>query len=45
MKLVTFGIDNEKNLIIPFPVFVEPYTQAKFDFVPNRNSASTNFGY
>ena len=29
MKLVTFGIDNEKNLIIQFPVFVEPYTQAR----------------
>ena len=29
MKLVTFGIDNDKNLIIQFPVFVEPYTQAR----------------
>ena len=29
MKLVMFGIDNEKNLIIQFPVFVQPYTQAK----------------
>ena len=27
MKLVTFGIDRDKNLIIQFPVFVEPYTQ------------------
>ena len=27
MKLVTFGIDNDKNLIIQFPVFVQPYTQ------------------
>ena len=26
MKLVTFGIDNERNLIIQFPVFVKPYT-------------------
>ena len=26
MKLVTFGIDNEKNLFIQFPVFVQPYT-------------------
>ena len=31
MKLVTFGIDNEKNLIIQFPVFVEPYTQARLN--------------
>ena len=29
IKLVTFGIDNEKNLIIQFPVFVQPYTQTK----------------
>ena len=28
MKLVMFGIDNEKNLI-QFPVFVQPYTQTK----------------
>ena len=29
MKLVTFVIDNQKNLIIQFPVFVQPYTQTK----------------
>ena len=29
IKLVTFGIDNDRNLIIQFPVFVEPYTQAR----------------
>ena len=28
-KLVTFGIDYQKNLIIQFPVFVQPYTQLK----------------
>ena len=27
MKLVAFGIDKEKNLIIKFPVFIQPYTQ------------------
>ena len=27
LKLVTFGIDKERNLIIQFPVFVQPYTQ------------------
>ena len=27
MKLVTFGIDPDRNLIIQFPVFVHPYTQ------------------
>ena len=29
MKLVTFGIDYQKNLIIQFPVFVQPYTKTK----------------
>ena len=29
MKLVMFGMDNQKNLIIQFPVFVQPYTQTK----------------
>ena len=29
MKLVTLGIDYQKNLIIQFPVFVQPYTQSK----------------
>ena len=27
IKLVTFGIDNERNLIVQFPVFIQPYTQ------------------
>ena len=27
MPLVTFGIDKNMNLIIKFPVFVQPYTQ------------------
>ena len=27
MKLVTFGIDRKRNLIIQFPIFVHPYTQ------------------
>ena len=29
MKLVMFGIDNQRNLIIQFPIFVQPYTQTK----------------
>ena len=29
MKLVTFGIDNHRNLIVQFPVFVQPYTQKR----------------
>ena len=27
MKLLTFGIDKDRNLIIKFPVFIQPYTQ------------------
>ena len=27
MKLVTFGIDKERNLIIKFPIFIQLYTQ------------------
>ena len=27
IQLVTFGINKDKNLIIQFPVFVQPYTQ------------------
>ena len=27
MKSVTFGIDEERDLIIQFPVFVQPYAQ------------------
>ena len=31
MKLVTFGIDYQKNLIIQFPIFVQPYGQTKLN--------------
>ena len=27
MQLVTFGIDKDRNLIIQFPMFIQPYTQ------------------
>ena len=27
MKLVTFGMYRDRNLIIQFPVFIQPYTQ------------------
>ena len=29
MKLVTFSIDSQKNLIIQFPVFVQPHMQTE----------------
>ena len=32
MKLVMFGIDNQKHLIIQFPIFVQPYMQTKLTF-------------
>ena len=34
MKLVTFGIDHNRNLIIQFPVFVQPYTQKPLTLIP-----------
>ena len=27
LKLVTFRIDKKRNLVIQFPIFVQPYTQ------------------
>ena len=36
MKLVMFGIDSQKNLIIQFPVFVQPYTQTKLTYTRLR---------
>ena len=29
MKLVTFGIDNKRNLMVQFPVFIQPYMQKR----------------
>ena len=44
MKLVMFGIDCQKNLIIQFPVFVQPYTQTKLTLYQIEIVPSTNFG-
>ena len=38
MKLVTPGIDNQRNLIIQFPVFVQPYTQIRLVMYQIENS-------
>ena len=27
MKLITFAIDRDQNLIVQFPVFIQPYSQ------------------
>ena len=52
MKLVTFGIDSQKNLIIKFPVFVQPYTQTKLTLyqietvqVPNLDASNKIHSY
>ena len=29
MKLVIFGLDEKRNLIVQFPIFVQPYTQRR----------------
>ena len=29
MKLVTFGLDNQRNPIVQFPVFIQPYTKKR----------------
>ena len=39
MKLVTFGIDDQRNLIVHFPVFVHPQGQ---HIIPTGNSPSSN---
>ena len=41
MKLVTFGID-DKNLIVQFPVFIQPYT-ATTHIISDRHCTSSNY--
>ena len=43
MKLVTFGIDSQKNLIIQFPVFVQPYMQTKLTLYQIETVPVPNF--
>ena len=54
MKSVTFGIDDQKNLIIQFPVFVQLYTQQQLildqmETVPvliiNKNKQDQSYTY
>ena len=52
MKLVTFGIDNQTNLIIQFPVFVQPYMQIRLTLyqvetvpVPILDSSNEIYSY
>ena len=39
MKLVTFGIDKERNLIIQFPIFIQTLYTITIDFIPIRSSS------
>ena len=41
IQLVTFGIDKDKNFIVQFLVFIQPYITAT-DTVSDRNSASSS---
>ena len=43
MKLVTFGIDNQRNLIVQFPVFVQPYTQKRLVMYQIENCTGPHF--
>ena len=43
MKLVTFGIDNKRNLIVQFPVFLHPQKSATLDILSIRNNFGTNY--
>ena len=42
MQLVTFGIDKDKNLIVQFPVFIQPYTQQPLILYQLKKSTSSN---
>ena len=42
MKLITFGIDNDKNLIVQFPVFHTTLHTATMDIISDRNCTSSN---
>ena len=42
MTLVTFGIDESRNLIIQFPVFVQPYAQQQLIQYKTEKSTSCN---
>ena len=43
MQLVTFGIDSNMNLVIQFPVFMQPYTQKSLILYQLESSSSSCF--
>ena len=45
MQLVTFGINRDMNIVVQFPVFIQPYIQKPLVFLPIRNCPSSNTGH
>ena len=45
MKLITFGIDNDRNFINSIPSFCRTLYTGYTYFVPDRDSSSSNSGY
>ena len=43
MQLVTFGINRDKNLIVQFPIYIQPYTEPPLNTLSTRKSISSNF--
>ena len=44
MQLITFSIDKDLNLVIQFPVFIQPYTQKPLISISTRDSSSSDIG-
>ena len=44
MQLVTFGVDSDMNLIIQFPVVIQPYTQKPLIYIPAGDCSSSYSG-
>ena len=45
MKVVTCVIDQDKNLMVQFPIFVQPYMQTKISLISIRNKTHANPRY
>ena len=41
--LLTFGIDDQRNLIIQFPVYVQPKHLTASNIISNGNSTGSNY--
>ena len=44
MQLITFGIEKDMNIIIQFPVLIQPYTQKPLILYQPGYSSCSNFG-